>query len=99
MKHVCDSTEAARQYAAAYATHYSDRRLPAALRMYQNVLTSFPDTPEAGYARMQIQNIINSVVPKQELQDAQLQLLLARLQLDRPSEADTCMVRQPALAQ
>jgi hypothetical protein len=54
-------TEAAREYAAAYAAHYSG-------------------APEAGYSRTQVQNIVNAVVPKQELLDAQMELALARLE-------------------
>jgi hypothetical protein len=36
--------------------------------------------PEAGYSRTQVQNIVNAVVPKQELLDAQMELALARLE-------------------
>ena len=34
------------------------------------------DDPEAEYSRVQIQNIVNAVVPKQELLDAQMELAL-----------------------
>ncbi len=40
-------------------------------------MASHPDDPEAGYSRMQIQNIVNTVVPKQELLDAQIELAVS----------------------
>ena len=70
-------TEAGRQYAEAYAAHYTQRDLPAALRLYMRVIASHAGAQEAGYSRTQIQNIINAVVPTQELLDAQIELALA----------------------
>lgn len=67
-------TGANRQYAAAYAAHYTEHDLPAAMQLYKQVMTSHPSHPEAEYSRVQIQNIVNAVVPKQELLDAQMQL-------------------------
>jgi hypothetical protein len=72
-------TEAGRQYAAAYAAHYTGRDLPVALQRYMAVMTSHPGAREAGYSRTQVQNIINTVVPKQELLDAEIELALAHL--------------------
>ena len=72
-------TEAARRYEAAYAAHYSERDLPMAFRLYKEVLAAHPGEPEAGFSRMQLQNIVNAIVPRQELMDAQLQLATARL--------------------
>ena len=73
-------TEAGRQYAAAYASHYTGRDLPVALQLYKKVMASHPSTPEAGYSRAQVQNIVNTVVPKQELLDAQIELAVAHLE-------------------
>jgi hypothetical protein len=73
-------TEAGGQYAAAYAAHYKGRDLPVALQLYRKVMASHPDAQEAGYSREQVQNIINTVVPKQELLDAQIELALAHLE-------------------
>jgi len=67
-------TEASRDYAAAYAAHYTDHDLPTALQLYLKVVSSHPGTKEAGYARAQAQNIINATVPDQELLDAQVEL-------------------------
>ena len=72
--------EAAQEYAAAYAAHYSERDLAKALRLYQRIMASHASAPEAGYSRTQVQNIVNAVVPEQELLDARMELALARLE-------------------
>ena len=74
-KHI-EPTEASRQYAAAYAAHYTERDLPLAFQLYKALMASHPSSQEANYAQMQVQNLINAVVPKQELLDAQIYLLL-----------------------
>ena len=71
-------TEAARQYAVAYAAHYTERDLPGALRLYVNVIASHTNEQEADFSRSQVQNIVNAVVPKQELFDAQVNLAAAQ---------------------
>ena len=71
-------TKAARQYAVAYAAHYTERNLPAALRLYVDVIASHPSEQEADFSRSQVQNIVNAVVPKQELFDAQVNLAAAQ---------------------
>ncbi len=78
-------TETGRQYAAAYATHYTNRDLPMALQLYREVMASHPGDPEAAYSRTQIQNIINSVVPPQELLDAHIELAVAHFRHERVS--------------
>jgi len=75
-----DSSEAARQYAEAYASHYAAGNLPRAIRVYNQVIAHHPSTAEAGYARAQIQNIVNRVVPVAELLAAQVKLALRYLQ-------------------
>jgi hypothetical protein len=74
MRHTTAPTAANRLYAAAYAAHYTERDLPSALRLYKQVMASHPSEPEAENARVQIQNIVNAVVPKQELLDAEMVL-------------------------
>ena len=74
MRNVTQLTEAGRQYAAAYAAHYTGHDLPVALQLYMKVLASHPGAKEADYSRTQVQNIVNTVVPKQELLDAQIGL-------------------------
>jgi hypothetical protein len=80
--------EAAREYAAAYAAHYSERDLAKALRLYQRIMASQPSAPEAGYSRTQVQNIVHAVVPEQELLDAQLELVIARLEHQVSTDAE-----------
>jgi hypothetical protein len=69
--------EAGRQYAAAHAAHYVARDLPLALQLYKAVLASHPSTEEAHYSRAQVQNLVNAVIPKQELLEAQMELAVA----------------------
>mgnify|MGYP000113779290 CR=1 FL=1 len=80
-------TEAGRQYADAYAAHYTGRDLPVALQLYRKVMASHPDAREASYSRTQVQNIVNTVVPKQELLDAQIELAVAQLEHEGPPDA------------
>ena len=70
------------QYAAAHASHYTSKNLPAALTLYAAVIASYPDSPEAGYSRSQIHNIVSAVVPKQTFLDAQLGLAFAHFGQD-----------------
>lgn len=76
-------TEASRQYEAAYAAHYTGRDLPVALQLYKKLMASHPTAQEAGYSRTQVQNIVNAVVPKQELLDAQMELVLVHFERKR----------------
>ena len=75
-------TEPGRQYVAAYTAHYTARDLPLALRLYQKLMVSYPNTQEADYARMQVPNIANAVVPQQQVLDAQIELVLGHIQHD-----------------
>jgi len=52
--------------------HYKTKDLSEALALYRGVVGARPDTHEAKYSRTQIQNIAKSVVPKQELWDAEV---------------------------
>jgi hypothetical protein len=73
-------TKAGQQYAAACATHYKTKDLREALKLYKDVMAAHPKTKEAEYSRSQIQNIVNAVVPKEELLDAQVDLVLTQLE-------------------
>ena len=88
MKNKSSLTDAGQAYAAAYNAHYTAHDFPLALQLYRKLLASHPDAPEADYSRMQVQNIVNAVVPKQELFDAQIDLVLARFEHDRPVDVD-----------
>jgi hypothetical protein len=78
MRNETEHTEAGREYAAAYRAHYTEHDLPLALRLYKKLMVSHPNAQEAEFCRMQIQNVVNAVIPKQELLEAQLELVLAR---------------------
>jgi hypothetical protein len=80
--------EAGQQYAAAYAAHYTTKDLYEALGLYQGVMVAHPDTREAEYSRSQLQNIATSVVPKQDLLDAQVELAFAHLEREGPQEVE-----------
>ena len=80
MRNKTELTEANRQYAAPYATHYTEHDLPSAMGLYKQVMASHPSDPEAEYSRVQIQNIVKAVVPKQELLDAQMDLALVHFE-------------------
>ncbi len=64
--------------------HYTGLDLREALRLYRKPMAAHPDAQEAGYSRMQVQNLVNGVVPKQELLDAQMELALAQLEHEEP---------------
>jgi hypothetical protein len=72
-------TEAGQQYAAAHTAHYETKDLQQALERYNSIIAAHRDTQEAGYALSQILNIVNRVVPKQVLLDAQTKLALAHI--------------------
>ena len=77
-------TEAGQAYAAAYNAHYTAHDLPSARQLYKKLPASHPYAQEADYSRMQAQIIVNAIVPKQELFDAQIDLGLAHFKHDRP---------------
>ena len=88
MRNETELTEASQQYTAAYAAHYTGHDLPLALRLYKKLMESHPSAREAEYSRMQVQNIVNAVVPKQELLDAQMEL--ARVHFERERRLKEC---------
>jgi hypothetical protein len=93
MKNEFEFTEAGRQYAAAYAAHYKGRDLRVGLQLYGKVMASHPGAKEADYSRMQVQNIVNDVVPRQELLDAQMELARVHLEHDGSPDAGRTPVR------
>lgn len=80
MRNKTEYTEANRQYSTAYAAHYTAHDLPAAMQIYKQIMASHPSDPEAEYSRVQIQNIVNAVVPRQEILDAQMNLALSHFE-------------------
>ena len=88
MKNDSEVTVAGRQYTAAYAAQYTQRDLPAALRLYMNLMESHPGTPEASDSWTQVQNIVNAVVPREELLGVQLELAHAHLGNESQPDAE-----------
>lgn len=73
-------TKAGEHYEAAQAAHYEAKNLPEALKLYKGVMATHPDSEEAKYSRVQIQNIVHSVVSKQKLFDAQVEMAMDLLE-------------------
>ena len=88
-------TETGRQYAAAYTAQYTARDLPAALQLYLKLIKSYPDAREASYARTQVQNIINTVVPEEELLDAEVVLAVAQFEHQGSAQTRPMAVSHP----
>ena len=80
MGNVTAPDNASRQYAKAHAAHYGARDLPLALRHYKKVLALHPSAPEADYARTQIENIVNAVIPRDKRLEAQMELVDAHFE-------------------
>lgn len=78
---------AAQRYADAYKTHYVKRDLPRALQLYRQLLVSDAGTVESAYTRTQVLNIVNAVVPKEELLDANVALALVHLEGEPPDRS------------
>ena len=87
MKKELRKTEAGEKYAKAHVAHYTTKDLREALSLYKAVMAAYPDSVEYQYSRSQIQNIVNSVVPKQELFDAQVELALVHIVKEGPKDA------------
>lgn len=79
MKNETAPSQAGQDYATAHAAHYKTKDLNEALNLYQGIMATHPDTQEAEYSRNQIQNIAKSVVPKQELLDAEMSMARVHL--------------------
>lgn len=91
MKNNDNPTEASKHYAAAYEMHYEKKDLRDAFERYKRIITIHQNTPEAQYAQSQINNIINNVVPKQDILDAQVNLLSSHLDKhENPSDVKVC---------
>jgi hypothetical protein len=66
--------------------HYKTKDLPEAFKLYRSIIADYPETKEAGYSLSQVQNIVNSVVPKQEVMDSLVALTLAHFEQDVPPD-------------
>jgi hypothetical protein len=81
-------TDAVQDYATAYNEHYTTKDLHKAFGLYESLIEAHPDSLEAGYSRSQIQNIVNTVVPKQKVMDVLAELALTYLEQGVPPEAE-----------
>ena len=73
-------------YSKAYDMHYKTKDLPKAFNLYRGVIADYPNTDEAGYSLSQVHNIVNTVVPKQEVMDALVAMTLAHFKQDVPPD-------------
>ncbi|MHC5075710.1 MAG: hypothetical protein ACYTFM_04705 [Planctomycetota bacterium] len=81
-------TEAGQEYAAAYDAHYTSKDVHEAFVLYGRLIAAHPDTQEAKYSRTQVQNIVNTVVPKQEIMDALVELAVTHFEHDVPPDVE-----------
>ncbi len=69
-----ESADAKDLYTSAHTEQYTKKDLRAALKLYTSIIAHHSDTQEAAFSRAQVQHIVNSAVPKQELFDTQVAL-------------------------
>lgn len=77
MTNETEEKNSVQQYALAYGLHYETENLKQAFEQYKHILQEFPDTREAGYARSQIQHIVNATVPREKILESQMKLATA----------------------
>ena len=82
MKNRNNVAVADQNYTKAHDMHYKTKDLPEAFKLYRSIIADYPETKEAGYSLSQVQNIVNAVVPKQEVMDALVALTLAHFEQD-----------------
>ena len=86
MKNKNNITVASQDYTEAHDMHYKTKELQKAFKLYRGIIADYPRTEEAGYSLSQVQNIVNAVVPKQEVMDALVALTLAHFKQDVPPD-------------
>ena len=96
MKNKNNITVAGQDYKKAYNIHYKIKDLPKAFKLYRGIIADYPNTDEAGYSLSQVKNIVNAVVPKQEVLDALAELTFAHFEQDMPPVKSTAET-SPAL--
>jgi hypothetical protein len=82
MKNRNGVTVADQDYTKAHDMHYKTKDLPKAFKLYRDIIADYPETKEAGYSLSQVQNIVNAVVPKQDVMDAIAALTIAHFEQD-----------------
>ena len=86
MKNRNKVTVAGQDYSNAHDMHYKTKNLSKAFNLYRDIIADYPKTEEAGYSLSQVRNIVNAVVPKQEVMDALVALTLVHFEQDVPSD-------------
>ena len=86
MKNRNNVTVAGQDYTKAHDMHYKTKDLPRAFKLYRGIIADYPRTDEAGYSLSQVKNIVNDVVPKQEVMDALVALTLTHFEQDVPPD-------------
>ncbi len=79
-------TEAGKQYTTAHDAQYKTKNMPEAFKLYRGIISDHPNTKEAGYSMSQVHNIVNAVVPKQEVMDALVAMTLDHFKQDVTSD-------------
>ena len=96
MKNTIEKKEVDINYQAAHAAHYKTKDLRKAMQLYKVLIDAHPSTKEAEYSRSQISNIARSVVSKEELLNAQIEMVHAHLDLQAPLGVDPIPSDSPA---
>lgn len=74
MRQLTVPAKAYQRYTAAHEAHHKAKDLHEALTLYRVVMAAHPHTVEAKFSMVQIGSIVSSVVPKQALFNAQVDL-------------------------
>ena len=82
-------TDVGQEYAAAYDAHYTTKDMNEAFVLYERLIAAHPHTQEAKYSRSQVQNIVNAVVPKQEIMDALVELAHTHFKQDASPDVES----------
>jgi hypothetical protein len=82
VKNRTKDTAEGKDYTKAHNMHYKNKNLPKAFKLYRDIIADYPRTDEAGYSLSQVKNIVNDVVPKQEVMDALVAMTLAHFEQD-----------------
>ena len=97
MKNRNNATATDQNYTKAHDMHYKTKDLPRAFKLYRSIIADYPETEEAGYSLSQVKNIMNEVVPKQEVMDTLVALTLAHFEQDVSPDIKSTSDASPTL--
>ena len=80
MNNAIQAISPTQQYAIAHNVHYKTKDVHEAVVLYRKIIANHPGSAEAEYSKSQVQNIVNSVVPKQVFIDALGDLALTHIE-------------------